>query len=67
MSASGLHKRTVKVSAVPSPKKPPPLPHKKDKIPVLLFSLPNKSVLVTDLEDDSDTNETSHDAEIIFE
>ena len=36
---------------------------KKDKVPVLPSSLPNESALVTDSEDDSDTNDTFHDAE----
>ena len=48
---------------MPSPEKPPPLTPKKDKVPVLLSSLPNETALVTDSEDDSDANETFHDAE----
>ena len=36
---------------------------KKDKVPVLLSFLPNETALVTDSEDDSDANETFHDAE----
>ena len=54
-----------KVSAIPSPKMRPPLTPKKGKVPVLLSSLPNKSALVTDSEDDSDDNETFHDTETI--
>ena len=65
MSASGSSGKTAKVSVVPSPEKPPPLPPKKDKAPVLLSSLPNESALVTDSEDDSDANEKLHDAETI--
>ena len=65
LSASGSSGKTAKASAVPSPEKPPPLPPKKDKVPVLPFSLPNESALVTDSEDDSDTNDTFHDAETI--
>ena len=38
---------------------------KKDKVPVLLSSLPNEPALVTDSEDDSDANQTFHDAETI--
>ena len=34
---------------------------KKDKVPILLSSLPNESALVTVGEDNSDTNETFHD------
>ena len=51
---------------MPSPEKPLLLLHKKGKVPVpvLLFSLSDKSVLMTYSEDDSDTNETSHNAEI---
>ena len=67
LSASGSSRRTARVSVVPSPETPLPLTPKKDKAPVLLSSLPNESALLTDSEDDSDTNETSHDAEIIFE
>ena len=48
---------------MPSPEKPPLLTPKKDKVPVLLSFLPNETALVTDSEDDSDTNETFHDAE----
>ena len=65
LSASGSFGRAARVSAVPSPEKPPPLTPKKDKAPVLSSSLPNKSALLTDSEDDSDTNETFHDAETI--
>ena len=65
LSASGSSGKTAKASAVPSPEKPPPLPPKKDKVPVLPSSLPNESALVTDSEDDSDVNETLHDAETI--
>ena len=65
MSASGSSGKTAKVSAVPSPEKPSPLPPKKNKALVLLSSLPNESALVTDSEDDSDVNETLHDAETI--
>ena len=50
---------------MPSPKMRPPLTPKKGKVPVLLSSLPNKSALVTDSEDDSDDNETFHDTETI--
>ena len=64
-SASGPSGKTSKVSAVPSPEKPPPLPLKKDDVPVLPSSFPNESALVPDSEDDSDTNETLHDAETI--
>ena len=53
------------MSAVPSPEKLPLLPFKKDKAPVLPSALPNEPALVTDSEDDSDANETSHDAEAI--
>ena len=53
------------MSAVPPPEKPPPLTPKKDKAPFLPSSLPNESALLTDSEDDSDTNETFHDAESI--
>ena len=35
------------------------------KVPVLLSSLHNESALVTDRGDNSDTNETFHDAETI--
>ena len=59
----GSSGKTAKVSAMPSPEKPPPLTSKKDKVPVLLSSLPNETALVTDSEDDSDANETDHDAE----
>ena len=59
----GSSGKTAKVSAMPSPEKPSPLPPKKDKVPVLLYSLPNETALVTDSEDDSDANETFHDAE----
>ena len=52
------------MSAVPSPEKPPLTP-KKDKAPVLPSSLPNESALLTDSEDDSDTNETFNDTETI--
>ena len=62
---SGSSGRTAKVSAMPSPKMRPPLTPKKGKVPVLLSSLPNKSALVTDSEDDSDDNETFHDTETI--
>ena len=48
---------------MPSPEKPPPLTPKKDKVPVLLSSLRNESALVTNSEDDSDANETFHNAE----
>ena len=65
LSASGSSGKTAKASAVPSPEKPPPLPPKKDKVPFLPSSLPNESALVTDSEDDSDTNDTFHDAETI--
>ena len=51
------------MSVVPSPEKPLPLTPKKDEVPVLLSSLPNETALVTDSEDDSDANETFHDAE----
>ena len=53
------------MSAVPSPEKPPTLTPKKDKAPVLPSSLPNESSLLTDSEDDSDTDETFRDAETI--
>ena len=53
------------MSAVLSPENTPPLPPKKDKAPVLLSSMPNESALVTDSEDDTDANETLHDAETI--
>ena len=59
----GSSGKTAKVSAMPSPEKPPPLAPKKDKVPVLLSSLPNETALVTDSEDDSDANETFHNAE----
>ena len=65
LSASGSFGRAARVSAMPSPEKPPPLTPKKDKAPVLSSSLPNESALLTDSEDDSDTNETFHDAETI--
>ena len=52
-------------AAMPSPEKPPLLTPKKDKVPVLLSSLPNEIALVTDSGDDSDANETFHDAETI--
>ena len=65
MSCSSSSGRTAKASAVPSSEKLPPLPPEGDKVPVLLSSLPNESALVTDPEDDSDTNETLHDAETI--
>ena len=64
-SASGPSGKISKVSAVPSPEKPPPLPLKKDNVPVLPSSLPNESALVPGSEDDSDTNETLHNAEAI--
>ena len=64
-SASGPSGKTSKVSAVLSPEKPPPLPLKKDNVPVLPSSLPNESALVPDSEDDSYTNETLHNAETI--
>ena len=48
LSASGSSGKTAKVSAVPSPGKPPPLIPEKDKVPILLSSLPNESALVTD-------------------
>ena len=50
---------------MPSPKMRPPLTPKKGKVSVLLLSLPNKSALMTDSEDDSDDNETFHDTETI--
>ena len=53
------------MSAMRPPEKPPPLTPNKDKAPVLPSSLPNESALLTDSEDDSDTNETFHDAESI--
>ena len=65
LSASGLSGMTAKVSDMPSPEKPPLLPPKKDKSQVLPSSLPNESALVTYSEDDSDANETFHDAETI--
>ena len=65
MSAPGSAGKTAKVSAVPSPGKPPPLIPEKDKVPVLPSSLPNESTLVTDSEDDSDANTTFHSAETI--
>ena len=65
LSASGLSGMTAKVSDMPSPEKPPLLPPKKDKAQVLPSSLPNESALVTYSEDDSDANETFHDAETI--
>ena len=61
----GSSGKTAKVSAMPSPEKPPSLTPKKDKVPFLPSSLPNESALVTDSEDDSDTNDTFHDAETI--
>ena len=63
LSASGSSGRAARVSAVPSPEKPPLTP-KKDKAPVLPSSLPNESALLMDSEDDSDTNETFNDAEM---
>ena len=62
----GSSGKTAKVSAMPSPEKPPPLTPKKDKVPVLLSSLPNETALVTDSEDDSDANETFYSAEIRY-
>ena len=59
----GSSGKTAKVSAMPSPEKPPLLTPKKDKVPVLLSFLPNETALVTDSEDGSDANETFHDAE----
>ena len=59
----GSSGKTAKVSAMPSPENPPLLTPKKDKVPVLLSFLPNETALVTDSEDDSDANETFHDAE----
>ena len=59
----GSSGKTAKVSAMPSPEKPPLLTPKKDKVPVLLSFLPNETALVTDSEDDSDANETLHDTE----
>ena len=53
------------MSVVSPPENTPPLPPKKDKAPVLLSSMPNESALVTDSEDDTDANETLHDAETI--
>ena len=52
LSASGSSGKAAKVSAVPSPKKPPLQLPKKDKAPVLQSSLPNESALVTDSEND---------------
>ena len=65
LSASGSSWKTAKMSAVPSPEKPPLLLPKKDKTPVLPSPLPNESVLATDSEDDSDANEIFHGAETI--
>ena len=59
----GSSGKTAKVSAMPSPEKPPLLTPKKDKVPVLLSFLPNETALVTDSEDDSDANEALHGAE----
>ena len=56
-------RNTAKVSAMPSPEKASTIDTKKDKVPVLLSSLPNESALVADSEDDSDANETFQDAE----
>ena len=53
------------MSVVPSAEKPLPLTPKEDNAPVLPSSPPNESALVTDSEDDSDANETFHDAEMI--
>ena len=61
---SGSSGKTAKVSAMISSGKSL-LPPKKDKVPFLPSSLPNESALVTDSEDDSDTNDTFRDAETI--
>ena len=61
----GSSGKTAKVSSMPSPEKPPPLTPKNDKVPALLPPLRNGSALVTNSEDDSDANETFHDAETI--
>ena len=65
LSASGSSGKTANVSAAPSPEKPPPLLTKKDKVPVLSSSLPNKSASATDSGGDSDTNKVFHNAETI--
>lgn len=71
LSASASSCKTAKTTAVapasaPFPKSPPPPPRKdRDRVIVQPASLPNESALVTDSEDDSDANETFHDAETI--